>query len=86
MSVWTFIRRGFLRSYCSERKIETHFPVKLSFYLYKSFKDEKGKVRGSERWTSVTNCGIRMREKKVSAYKKINSNKQCKQGKNKIKG
>lgn len=85
--VWVcglFIRHGFLRSYCSEQKQNT-FSYETSFYLYKSMKDKKKeKVCGSEGRTSVTNCGIRMRNKGVLT-KKINANKQCKQEKNKNK-
>lgn len=71
-----------------QSKNKTTFSYETSFYLYKSMKDKKKrkKVCGSEGRTSVTNCGIRMRKQSECLQKKINANKQCKWGKNKIKG
>lgn len=55
------------------KKQNTFFPIKTSFYLYKSVRDKKEKkVCGSEGRTSVTNCGIKMRKQR-SAYKKKRS-------------
>lgn len=42
----------------------------------------KKNICGIKGRVSVTNCGIGMRKKKRSAYKKINANKQCKQTQN----
>lgn len=69
MSVWTFIRHGFLRSYCSERKQNT-FSCETSFLSVQIIK--RWKRKGVWEWEKDISNKLWDKDegKKVSAYKK----------------